>query len=133
MYYSSVSVSTSHQPLPKFGVQAHCLRGGGSGAGLKGDARVWGRAAGAEAVPERKVVDDVEALDKVRFFDEFFTFLKQRKVWPWLEALDPQKRVRASIGWAAMVGVYIMRIVLGVPSVPPTQGGDPSDPAPTTL
>ncbi len=90
-------------------------------------------AAVVEALHERKVVDDVEALDKVRFFDEFFTFLKQRKVWPWLEALDPQRRVRASIGWAAMVGVYLMRIVLGVPSVPQTEGLILTDPALMTL
>lgn len=90
-------------------------------------------AAVVEALHTHKVVDDVEALDKVRFFDEFFTFLKHLQVWPWLEALDPQKRVRASIGWAAMVGVYIMRIVLGVPSVPQTEGVILTDPALMTL
>jgi len=90
-------------------------------------------AAVVEAVHARKVVDDVEALDKVRFFDEFFTFLKHRKVWPLLEALDPGTRVRASIAWAAMVGVYVMRIVLGVPSVPQTEGVILTDPALMTL
>jgi hypothetical protein len=86
-------------------------------------------AAVVQALHEHQVVDDVEALDKVSFFDEFFTFLKQRQVWPWLEALDPGQRVRASISWAAMVGVYVMRIVLGVPSVPQTEGGILTDPA----
>jgi len=90
-------------------------------------------AAVGRALHERKVVDDVEALGKVRFFDEFFTFLRHRKVWPWLEALDPQRRVRASIGWAAMVGVYVMRTVLGVPSVPQTEGLILTDPALMTL
>lgn len=86
-------------------------------------------AAVVQALHAHQVVDDVEALDKVSFFDEFFTFLKQRQVWPWLEALDPGQRVRASIAWAAMVGVYVMRIVLGVPSVPQTEGGILTDPA----
>jgi hypothetical protein len=90
-------------------------------------------AAVVEALHEHRVVDDVEALDKVRFFDEFFTFLKRRQVWPGLEALDPQTRVRASIGWAARVGVYVMRIVLGVPSVPQTEGLILTDPALMTL
>jgi hypothetical protein len=90
-------------------------------------------AAVVQALHEQQVVDDVEALDQVRFFDEFFTFLKQRQVWPWLEALDPARRVRASIGWAAMVGVYLMRIVLGVPSVPQTEGLILTDPALMTL
>lgn len=90
-------------------------------------------AAVVQALHAHKVVDDVEALDKVRFFDEFFTFLKQRQVWPLLEALDPGTRVRASIGWAAMLGVYVMRIVLGVPSVPQTEGLILTDPALMTL
>jgi hypothetical protein len=90
-------------------------------------------AAVVTALHEHQVVDDVEALDKVGFFDEFFTFLKQLKVWPWLEALDPGQRVRASISWAAMVGVYVMRIVLGVPSVPQTEGVILTDPALMTL
>jgi len=90
-------------------------------------------AAVVEALHSRKVVDDVAVLDKVRFFDEFFTFLQQLKVWPLLEALDPGKRVRALIGWAAMVGVYVMRTVLGVPSVPQTEGLILTDPALMTL
>ncbi|MBI5596901.1 MAG: hypothetical protein HY928_12480 [Elusimicrobia bacterium] len=90
-------------------------------------------AAVVKALHEHQVVDDVEALDKVSFFDEFFTFLTHLKVWPWLEALDPAQRVRASISWAAMVGVYVMRIVLGVPSVPQTEGVILTDPALMTL
>ncbi|MEW6670012.1 MAG: hypothetical protein AB1512_32785 [Thermodesulfobacteriota bacterium] len=79
-------------------------------------------AAVVKALHDNRVVDDVEVLDKVTFFDEFFTFLKRLKVWPLLEALDPGDRVRASIPWAAMVGVYIMRMVVGVPSIPQTEG-----------
>lgn len=90
-------------------------------------------AAVVRVLHDNKVVDDVEALDKVSFFDEFFTFLKSLKAWPLLEALDPEKRVRASIPWAAMVGVYVMRIVLGVPSVPQTEGVILTDPALMTL
>ena len=90
-------------------------------------------AAVVQALHEHKVVDEVEALDKVSFCDEFFTFLQHLQVWPLLEALDPARRVRASIAWAAMVGVYVMRIVLGVPSVPQTQGVILTDPALMTL
>ena len=62
-------------------------------------------AAVGTALHEHRVVDDVEALDKVSCFDEVFTFLKPLKVWPGLEAWDPGQRVRASIAWGAMVGV----------------------------
>jgi hypothetical protein len=86
-----------------------------------------------KAVHETRVVDDVEALDKVTFFDELFTFLKMLKVWDLLEALDPGHRVRASIPWAAMVGVYIMRMVVGVPSIPQTEGLILTDAALMTL
>lgn len=86
-------------------------------------------AAVVKALYETKTVDDVEALDKVTFFDQFFTFLQNLKVLPLLEALDPGMRMRASISWAAMVGVYIMRIVLGIPSIPQTEGLVLTDPA----
>jgi hypothetical protein len=43
--------------------------------------------------------------------------------------LDPGVRVRASIAWVAMIGVYIMRIVLGIPSIPQTEGIVLTDPA----
>ena len=86
-------------------------------------------AAVVKALYETKTVDDVEALDKVTFFDQFFTFLQSLKVLPLLEALDPGVRVRASISWAAIVGVYIMRIVLGIPSIPQTEGLVLTDPA----
>lgn len=86
-------------------------------------------AAVVKALYETKTVDDVEALDKVTFFDQFFTFLRSLKVLPLLEALDPGLRVRASISWVAMVGVYIMRIVLGLPSIPQTEGLILTDPA----
>jgi len=79
-------------------------------------------AAVVKALYETRTVDDVEALDKVTFFDQFFTFLRSLKVLPLLEGLDPGLRVRASISWVAMVGVYIMRIVLGIPSIPQTEG-----------
>lgn len=82
-----------------------------------------------KALYETRTVDDVEALDKVTFFDQFFTFLQSLKVLPLLEALDPGLRVRASISWVAMVGVYIMRIVLGIPSIPQTEGLVLTDPA----
>ena len=82
-----------------------------------------------KALYETKTVDDVEALDKFTFFDRFFTFLKNLKILPLLEALDPGLRVRASISWVALMGVYIMRIVLGVPSIPQTEGLILTDPA----
>ncbi len=85
------------------------------------------------ALYETKTVDDVEALDKVTFFDQFFAFLQSLKVLPLLEALDPDTRVRASIPWVAMVGVYIMRIILGIPSIPQTEGLILTDPALMTL
>jgi len=82
-----------------------------------------------KALYETKTVDDVEALDKFTFFDRFFTFLKNLKILSLLEALDPGLRVRASISWVALMGVYIMRIVLGVPSIPQTEGPILTDPA----
>lgn len=90
-------------------------------------------AAVVKALYETKTVDDVEALDKVTFFDQFFTFLQSLKVLPLLEELDPGKRVKASISWLAMVGVYLMRIVLGIPSIPQTEGLILTDPALMTL
>jgi len=86
-------------------------------------------AAVVKALCETKTVDNVEALDKVTFLDQFFTFLQSLKVLPLLEVLDPGVRVRASISWVAMVGVYIMRIVLGIPSIPQTEGLVLTDPA----
>lgn len=85
------------------------------------------------ALYETKTVDDVEALDKVTFFDQFFAFLQSLKVLPLLEALDPDTRVRASIPWVAMVGVYLMRIILGIPSIAQTEGLILTDPALMTL
>lgn len=90
-------------------------------------------AAVVKALHARKVVDEVAALDPVRFFDEFFPFLTRLPVWPWLDAVDPGTRVRASIAWAAMGGVSGMRIVPGVPSVPQTEGLILTDPAVMTL
>ena len=71
-----------------------------------------------KALYETKTVDDVEALDKVTFFDQFFTFLRTRDILALLDGLDPEMRIRASSSWTAMVAVYIMRIVLGIPSIP---------------
>ena len=85
------------------------------------------------ALYETKTVDDVEALDKVSFFDEFFAFLRGLKVLPLLERLDPGNRVKASISWMALMGTYVMRIVLGVPSMPQMEGLILTDPALMTL
>ena len=82
-----------------------------------------------KALYETKTVDDVEALDKVTFFDQFFAFLQSLNVLCLLEELDPGQRVRASIPWIALVGVYLMRIVLGIPSIPQTEGLVLTDPA----
>jgi hypothetical protein len=71
---------------------------------------------------ESDTVDNVEAIDKVTFFDEFLTFCKTLSVWPLLEALDPGERIRATIAWGAMVGVYAMRLVMGLSSAPLTEG-----------
>jgi len=86
-----------------------------------------------KALYETKTVDDVEALDKVTFFDQFFTFLQHLSVLPLLEGLNPNLRVRASIPWVAMMGVYIMRLIVGVPSIPQTEGLILTDPALMTL
>jgi hypothetical protein len=90
-------------------------------------------AAVVKALYETKTVDDVEVLDKVTFFDRFFTFLKNLKILPLLESLDPGLRVREVISWVALMGVYIMRIMLGVPSIPQTEGLILTDPALMTL
>ena len=81
------------------------------------------------ALYETKTVDDVEALDKVTFFDQFFAFLRNLNVLPLLEQLDPGNRVRASIPWMALIGTYVMRIVLGIPSMPQVEGLILTDPA----
>lgn len=86
-------------------------------------------AAVVKALYETRTVDDVQALDKVTFFDEFFTFLRDLGVWELLEKLDPELRKRASIPWAAMIGVYAMRVGMGVPSMPQTEGVILTDPA----
>lgn len=78
---------------------------------------------------ETKTVDDVEALDKVTFFDELFNFIRELGVWVLLEGLDPKSRVGAIIAWPALIGVYIMRIIAGVPSIPQTEGLILTDPA----
>jgi len=90
-------------------------------------------AAVVKALYETKTVDDVEALDTVTFFDQFFTFLQSLKVLALLEGLDSGTRVRASISWVAMMGVYVMRIVLGIPSMPQMEGLILTDPALMTL
>jgi hypothetical protein len=86
-------------------------------------------AAVVQALYETKTVDDVEALDKVTFFDQFFAFLRNLKVLPLLEQLDPQKRQRASISWTTLIGTYVMRILLGIPSMPQMEGLILTDPA----
>lgn len=85
------------------------------------------------ALYETKTVDDMEALDTVTFFDQFFAFLGNLKVLPLLEQLDPGNRVRASISWMALMGTYVMRIVLGIPSMPQMEGLILTDPALMTL
>lgn len=90
-------------------------------------------AAVVKALYESQTVDDVEALDTVTFFDQFFTFLRSLNVLALLEGLDPGTRVRASISWLAMMGVYVMRIVLGIPSMPQMEGLILTDPALMTL
>ncbi len=90
-------------------------------------------AAVVRAIYETKTVDDVEALDKVTFFDQFFAFLRNLNVLPLLEQLDPGNRVRASISWMALMGTYVMRIVLGIPSIPQMEGLILTDPALMTL
>ena len=90
-------------------------------------------AAVVQALYETKTVDDVEALDTVTFFDQFFTFLQNLNVVTLLTGLDPGIRVRASISWTAMMGVYVMRIVLGIPSMPQMEGLILTDPALMTL
>ena len=103
------------------------MRGGALHLCQRNDAAV------VRALYETKTVDDVEALDKVSFFDEFFTFLRNLKVLPLLEQLDPGNRVRASIPWIALIGTYVMRIVLGIPSMPQMEGLILTDPALMTL
>ena len=83
----------------------------------------------AQELHETKTADNVEALDKVAFFDEFFAFLQRLGIMPLLQQLDPGTRLRASISWVAMVGVYVMRILAGVPSIPQTEGLLLTDPA----
>jgi hypothetical protein len=86
-------------------------------------------AAVVEALYKTKTVDDVEALDKVTFFDQFFAFLRDLKILPLLEQLDAGNRVRASISWMALIGTYVIRIVLGIPSMPQMEGLILTDPA----
>lgn len=83
----------------------------------------------AKEVHDTKTADTVEALDKVAFFDEFFAFLQRLGIMSLLQQLDPGTRLRASISWVAMVGVYVMRILAGVPSIPQTEGLLLTDPA----
>ena len=103
------------------------MRGGALHLCQRNDAAVVG------ALYENKIVDDVEALDKVTFFDQFFAFLGNLNVLALLEQLDPGNRVRASISWMALMGTYIMRIVLGIPSMPQMEGLILTDAALMTL
>lgn len=103
------------------------MRGGVLHLCQRNDAAVVG------ALYETKTVDDVEALDKVTFFDQFFAFLRNLQVLPLLEQLNPGDRVRASISWMALIGTYVMRIVLGIPSMPQMEGLILTDPGLMTL
>jgi hypothetical protein len=82
-----------------------------------------------ETFYETRAVDEVHALDKATFFDEFFTFLRELGVWRHLEALEPERGWAPLIAWPAIIGVYIMRILLGIPSMPQTDGLILTDPA----
>jgi hypothetical protein len=87
------------------------------------DARVIGE------VHEKRKADDVESLDKVSFCDDFLHFAQGLGVLDLLNELDPKTRVRATIGWAALIGTYILRLLLGVPSMPQLEGLVLTDPA----
>lgn len=78
---------------------------------------------------EEKSADEVETLDKVTFCDEFLHFVQGLGVLSLLDELDPKVRVRATIGWAALIGTYLLRILLAVPSMPQLEGLILTDPA----
>lgn len=80
-------------------------------------------------VAEHRRVDEVYGLDQTTFCDEFFQFLQELKVWPLLAGLDPGQRWRPLIPWAALIGVYVMRLLMGIPSVPQMEGLILTDPA----
>ncbi len=64
-----------------------------------------------------KVVDAVHAIDEVAFFDEFFQYLRERGLWPHLEALDPNTRKGPLYPFIQFVLMTIMRCVGGVQSM----------------
>lgn len=79
-------------------------------------------AAVLQQIHDTRVIDEAHALDKTTFFDELFEFLQQLAVWPLLVGLDLEQRRHPIISWTALIGVYIMRLLMGIPSVPQMEG-----------
>ena len=71
----------------------------------------------AEELYEKRAMDRVYALNEAAFFDEFFHYLKDIGVWPFLEGLDPETRTGPLYPFIRFVLVTIMRCVGGVESM----------------
>ena len=74
-------------------------------------------------------MDQLYELNEAAFFDEFFEYLKEIEVYPFLEELDPQNRIGSMYPFMQFVLVTIMRCVGGVESMLATQEVLLTDPA----
>lgn len=75
------------------------------------DARV------AQALHDSRAMDRVHALNEAAFFDEFFQYLRDIGVWPLLEDIDPDTRLRVTYSFHQFVLLTLMRCVAGVQSM----------------
>lgn len=66
---------------------------------------------------ETHAIDNVHALSNIAFFDEFFHYVRELKLWPELEGLDPEKRRRPIYPFIQFVVLTFMRCVGGVQSM----------------
>jgi hypothetical protein len=71
----------------------------------------------AQALHSQRAMDRVYALNEAAFFDEFFQYLREIGVWPLLEDLDSQTRLRETYPFIQFVLFILMRGVAGVQSM----------------
>jgi hypothetical protein len=68
-------------------------------------------------IHQTRTVDQVHVLEEAAFFDEFFHYVREIGLWPFIEDLDPRERRGALYPFVRFVMVMMMRCVGGVKSM----------------
>ena len=73
----------------------------------------------AEHLYCRKEMDTIYTLDEATLFDFFFQYLQEIEVFPLVEDLDPQERMREIVPFLQFVLVYLMKVIGSIPKMEP--------------